>query len=299
MPGAGSGRSGRHRARNVAQTAAAQLYRAYACCQRCRYLVVAACLVLIVAVAVLWSEVVPPLPSSQPWAPAPGAVHRSHGAAAGVDVQQVLAQVEGAAQRARAREEGQGRPPGAADGASQAGRTSPVPSTPGIRGGTAPASGTSGKGTAAGPAANSKDTDAAVRSSYEARLEAELQRLTGHERLKTLLESIDARGYRGIQDLETINPDGIPMVNPACGPVPDHQKPLCTYKNAGRDISRAPGRWCRANAVWLLRQPQAAFRERSVWFWTVDSCRLRWFTVEEARVRCQHSHAVVSGGGGG
>ena len=59
----------------------------------------------------------------------------------------------------------------------------------------------------------------------------------------------------------------------------------CTFKNAGADITNAPGRWCRANAVWLLRPRQEKLRQRSVWFWTLDECRVQWFTVEEARVR--------------
>ena len=80
-------------------------------------------------------------------------------------------------------------------------------------------------------------------------------------------------------------------------PTPDHLKPICTASNAGGDISNAPGRWCGANAAWLKRPNQAHLRERDVWFWTVDACRLQWFTVKEARVGGVGGWCGTAGGG--
>lgn len=100
--------------------------------------------------------------------------------------------------------------------------------------------------------------------------------------------------YFGIPAIATLPAAGaVPMVDPSCGPIPNHEKPFCSLQNQGRDITRAPGRWCKANPVWLQQAAVRHLARSGVWFWTVDSCQLRWFSMEEAADCLNHHKHVV------
>lgn len=239
--------------RSHATSIRSKCFQAYVACQKWRYVVVIAALAGIILVSSLWRESVLPLPDSQPAISSAPITGKQH-----MTVADAVTGAQEAAERARARGKGA------------------LTSSPTQGGGGGGVRGYKGK---------PKDAMDVQPTSFD--------HLPPRQRVKAILDSINFEGFRGTPAVETLNPDGVPMIDPRCGPVPDHTKPVCTFKNEGADITHAKGRWCRANANWLMRPAQEKLRERQVWFWTIDSCRLQWFTVEEAKDCIAHFGNVV------